>query len=243
MAVCKLQKREYSDVAKFIEECRTLYDTYELKVSELDHLKLLNILGIVYTETNLYQLALLTLQSALVMAREHNHYELFTEVLNNLGVLYLKTGMVNEALEVFKVCYQKKLQITGADSPTLVSTVFNVVECYTRLERFEDAVLLLKDIRKLLTKNDMISDICEMHLRMGAIEHMRGRVKEAKACLELSKQYVTDQPDIRYGHLQHQIGLLEMTLGDRVRARKCLEEACKIYVGFTNKDNDLVKKG
>lgn len=49
MAICKLQKREYRDVIKFIEECSRLYDTYDLKVSEQDHTKLLNILGIVYT--------------------------------------------------------------------------------------------------------------------------------------------------------------------------------------------------
>lgn len=185
----------------------------------------------------------MALQAALVMAREHHDYELYNEALNNLGVVYLKAGMVEEALEVFKGCYQKKLQLLGADSPNTISTIFNVVECYTRLERFEAAMTLLTDLKKFLTEKNMVDELCELHIRMVAVEHMRGKPAEAKTYIELAKQYVTDKPDIRYGHLQHHIGLLEMTQNDHNRARKCLEEACKIYVGFTNKDNDLVRKG
>lgn len=48
MAICKTEKKEYSDASKFYHECIDLYDTYDLQTPPTEHAKLLNSLGIVY---------------------------------------------------------------------------------------------------------------------------------------------------------------------------------------------------
>jgi hypothetical protein len=75
---------------------------------------------------------------------------MFMEVLNNLAVVYLKTDMTQQALELFKWCYQKKVAVGGPNSPSVISTIFNVAECYTRLEQYNNAMVLLKDLKNLL---------------------------------------------------------------------------------------------
>jgi hypothetical protein len=54
----------------------------------------------------------------------------------------------------------------------------------------------------------MTGELCELYIRLGTIEHMRGRLTEAHSYLDLANQNLTEQSSIRYGHLQHQLGLL-----------------------------------
>lgn len=188
-------------------------------------------------------MSILAFQNSLTLLKEQREQRLFSETMNNLAVVYLKCGRIEEALEMLKECYQLKVAVYGVDSAVVISTIYNIAECYALLEQYNSAETLLKDIFKLLVRNRLVEHLPEVYRRLGTLEHMRGHHQKAKGYFDSVKHQHEWPNDLEYAHTQHQVGLLEMNKdGDRGKARRCFEEALKMYKVYADSSSEFVAK-
>lgn len=186
----------------------------EFKPNELneDHIKILNALGVAYSDIGDNNNAFYYYSHSLKLSREARLPERELSVLNNMGGYYLGNNNYKTALKHYLELLEKAEKLK--QFPELLSVVkSNIGNCYYKLEDLDQAERFFLESRTLARKINSDINESEILFNLGKISFKKNRIEETDSyinqALELCGQ-------IDYKRLE-----------------------CEIYIFLGKKENDI----
>lgn len=133
----------------------------------------------------------------------------FDKAINNLGVLYLRRGQIERAVEVYEAAL--------ADDPTFIPILSNLSSAYQRLGRTADAQRVMAQLESLDHSNPFFF----MYRGLEALE--RGDVEEALRYMREAMRVDTEIPEIHLG-----LAKVYLATGQLGKSRHHVERALKL---------------
>jgi len=175
-----------------------------------------NFLGVIFSNQNRYQEALLAFKRAVDFKPD------FVEAYYNAGTVLKKTNQFQEAIKYFNLAIKI--------NQNYFEVYFNLADCYKNINKFQDAEKCF--FKCISLKKDDI----EVHNNLGLLYLENSKLDLAEEnfqkCLEL---------DPNYFYAYHNLGLIFSKLRDYEKAAVYFNKAIKINIGFAPTYNNLGK--
>jgi tetratricopeptide (TPR) repeat protein len=151
-----------------------------------------------------------------------------TSCLNNLGLALRYLGRYKEALPLFRFCLEFDEDKHGPDAPQVALSANNVGITLRDLKRIKEArPFLERSVRLANRTSDPSYPIFLANLALVLADQSEQRSAENLACQALTCAESAGRPDLLVSVLD-KIGRAYCTLGDKVLARRYLEECLKV---------------
>lgn len=169
--------RAKSEINKMLDYSYKALEIFEVLQDPLGKIKSLNLIGIAYFYSSMYEEALKYLLQALGLLRELKEYYLLSCVLNNIGEVFRESAKYDRALEYFysslKICTDINSKIN------IASLLNNIGEIYFIENNYDKALdYFTKSYDILIEEKDMIT-LGEVENKLGKLHYMNENYSKA----------------------------------------------------------------
>lgn len=170
--------RAKSEVASILDSSLAAFHIFDEINDNLGKIKAMNLIGISYFYTSMYDEAMRNFLDALKLSKQINDTNLETNILNNIAEIYRETKSYDKAFENYNralnICKEKGYHLSTA---VMLS---NIGDIYMEESRFEEALkVFYEGISTLQNSSDLIS-LSEIEGRIGRAFQLSGDMINAK---------------------------------------------------------------
>ncbi len=170
--------RAKSEISKMLNYSYNAYEIFESLQDKLGQIKSLNLIGIAYFYSSMYEESLKFLLKVKDVLDEFRDDFLMSCVLNNIGEVYRESTEYDKALEYYNsaldICVSNNLTINTA------SIFSNIGEIYFIENKYEDALkYYTKSYDILVVEKDMVT-LGEVENKLGKIHYLYKNYSKAK---------------------------------------------------------------
>lgn len=173
-----LSYRVKSEIGNILDYSLEALQIFEVLDDNQGKIKALNLAGVSYFYSSMYEEALRYFSNALDLAHEFNEYFLESSILNNIAEIYRETLSYNKAFEN----YEKALIICKEQSYNInIAVIYgNIGDIHMKESRLDQALEYFNEgIKKLNEQSDPIS-FSEMENRIGRVSQLVGDKERAE---------------------------------------------------------------
>lgn len=244
--------RAKSDINKMLN-CS--YDALEIFEEEQDisgKIKSLNLIGIAYFYSSMYEEALKYLLRVMDLLNEFKDYFLLSSVLNNIGEVLRESAKYDKALKYYnsalEVCTNNDLNMNKA------SIFSNIGEVYFLEKKYEDALeYYTKSYDILINEKDMIN-LGEVENKLGKVHYINGNYNKAEKYFlsalnrleKVNNKFYAIDALVNIGQLKIEnnsdsFHYFEKAIqyAEETSAKKKLSEVCKTVAEYYEKTGNL----
>lgn len=254
-------QNDYSSSIKVAEKLQWYYSAPGASVSDEDEAMLLNLLGILYTNTQHYGdaetiiLRNLELAKGLAKEKSEDYMQYVSDSYNNLGVLYEAMDRYEEAEKVHLQALEIKKHLCEKDpwgnKAGLSNSYNNLGILYSYSQRYDEAMEMFTsavEIDEELCSRDpksYESPLAESYNNLAILLRMVGRYSDAervyKRVLEMRIRLCKTNPEAEEPNLAttyNNFGVLYDALEERIKAREYYQSAMEIYQKLCRRNSE-----
>lgn len=181
--------RAKSEVASILDSSLAAFHIFDEINDDLGKIKAMNLIGISYFYTSMYDEAMRNFLDALKLSKQINDTNLETSILNNIAEIYRETKSYDKAFENYNralnICKEKGYHLSTA---VMLS---NIGDIYMEESRFDEALkVFYEGINTLQNSSDLIS-LSEIEGRIGRAFQLSGDMINAKEYYEKALDRIT----------------------------------------------------
>ena len=173
-----LAKRVKSDISSMLDYSYKALQIFKDKNSISGEIKALNLIGIAYFYSSMYEEAMKTFLKATELLEIKKDEFVLSSVLNNMGEIYRESEVYDKAMEY----YIRAIDIVTLNNYSLshAAILSNVGEIYFAKQEFHSALIVYRESYDILiTSNDMVN-LGEVENKIGKVYFEIGDYKNAK---------------------------------------------------------------
>lgn len=182
--------RAKSEIVKMMDHSYNALEIFEAVKIPLGQIKSLNLIGIAYYYSSMYEESLEYLLKAMDLLGEFNDSSLLSCVLNNIGEVFRESTKYDKALEYYfgalKICEDNNFKMNSA------SIFSNVGEIYFIENNYDKALeYYTKSYDILIEENDMVI-LGEVENRLGKIHYIKKNYIKAEEYFFIALRRLND---------------------------------------------------
>lgn len=181
------------DMVKFKQKCNELITFAQKSHIKSDMFIAYNLTGSYYLKVHEPQKAMDYFQKALAIANETGNTNNKIAVSNSIAALFLDLGKREQAVQMFKECYDQEKQINGGGEARFA---WNIGLTYTIMEQYPNALKYLEIAEEEANiEPDSINKnlICNIHFTRAETYYAMHDTASAIKCIELCREQCLQQ--------------------------------------------------
>lgn len=240
---------KYSKAEALFKLAKLEYELNEL-TDDVNYLKVLSNLGLLYSTMGRYTAAEEYITDALEKRREKlgENSSGFGSSLNNLAVLHKETGRFNEAEIEIKKAVEINKSVHGEESMPYAISLNNEAMLYQDMGRYKESEELMNKTLNISSQlqsdksenhQKFLSNLALLYQESGQYELAEGKFKELISLKE--RRFGTKHPD--YAHLLNNLASLYVEMERYGEVEDLLKKSNEIYKNKFGEDHRSYAKG